>query len=116
MQRAMQQLSASWKERGLPDIALRVGVHHGPAVVGNFGSEERLDYTAIGHTVNLASRVESACEPGEVFITPEVVDYLPEDVCEERGAFELKGVEGTTRLYRVLPEAAGALKDGEVAA
>ena len=52
----------------------------------------------------------------EVGITPEVVDYLPEDVCEERGEFELKGVKQEVTLYRALPEAAESLKEGEVAA
>ncbi len=92
-------------------MALRVGVHHGPAVVGNFGSDQRLEYTVIGHTVNLAARVEGACTPGEVFVTPVVVDYLPEDACEEQGEFHFKGVKHEVTLYRVLPEAAASLRD-----
>jgi adenylate cyclase len=46
--------------RGLPPIQTRIGIHAGPAVVGNMGSTERFDYTAIGDTVNLASRLEGA--------------------------------------------------------
>ena len=102
MQRAMSELNARWTSEGLPDIPLRVGVHHGPVVVGNFGDARRSDYTAIGPTVNLASRIEGACAEGGVLVSGEVYDFLPEKMAEDAGALELKGVEGVVRCFRLV--------------
>jgi adenylate cyclase len=60
MQKKMESLRTELQAEGLPAVYMRVGLHTGPAVVGNMGSEERFDYTAIGDTVNLASRLEGA--------------------------------------------------------
>lgn len=58
MQQAMDDLQAEFAAMGAGIVSLRIGIHSGPAVVGNMGSEERFDYTALGDTVNLASRLE----------------------------------------------------------
>jgi class 3 adenylate cyclase len=99
MQRQMSTLQKGWREEGLPELSMRIGLHQGPVIVGNFGSEIRSDYTAVGPTVNLASRIESVCEPGGVYVSGEVCDFLPESMSEPVGNFELKGIDGKTRLY-----------------
>ena len=58
MQLDMQALRIDFSKRGLPPIFMRVGIHTGPAIVGNLGAADRFDYTAIGDSVNLAARLE----------------------------------------------------------
>ncbi len=60
VKRASAAISAEWRDRCGREIITRVGLNTGPAVVGNMGSEGRFDYTAIGDTINLASRLEGA--------------------------------------------------------
>ncbi len=56
---ALDTLNEGWKARGIAPFAIGIGLHHGDAIVGNIGSDEKMEPTVIGDTVNLASRLES---------------------------------------------------------
>jgi adenylate cyclase len=59
MVQELQRLHASWARRNLPQLDIGIGINTGPMVVGNMGSRDRLAYTVIGDTVNVASRLQS---------------------------------------------------------
>lgn len=74
--RVMRARNEQWKKDGLPIIEAGIGVHTGPAVVGNIGSAKQLNYTAIGDTINTGSRVENLTRKYDVplLVTEEVVN------------------------------------------
>jgi adenylate cyclase len=77
MQRAMRRVNEKLITRNLPTLSIGVGVNTGEATVGVVGAEMRSEYTAIGGTVNIASRVESLTGPGQILITQATADELP---------------------------------------
>lgn len=74
-------------------VSFGVGVHYGPAVIGNIGAPKRMDYTAIGDTVNTASRLESNAPGGKILISRTVADMLGERATTTSlgGSIKLKG-------------------------
>lgn len=104
MQEGLEQLNRKWKTEFNHEFQMRVGIHRGPALVGSFGSQLRSDYTAIGNTVNIASRVESQAKAGEILITSMVRDYLGAIAWEAAGSYKLKGLAGEMVLFRLLKQ------------
>lgn len=102
MQGAMEGLSHIWAMEGAEGLKLRVGIHQGEAVVGNFGSYRRMDYTCIGSAVNLAARIESVCAPGAIYVSEQVAMYLGAADAKSVGYFDLKGVEHSQHLLRLV--------------
>jgi adenylate cyclase len=69
MQRRVLGINEDLRSEGLPEVAIGIGLHTGEAVVGYIGSERRSEYTAIGDTVNTASRLESNSKGGQILLS-----------------------------------------------
>lgn len=112
----MQRLIDRWNEErkadGLSEVRIRVGINSGPAVVGNVGTEKRVDYTVLGSSVNIASRLESSvAKPGDVVISENTWTLVSDHFrVDSLGEVPLKGISKKMPVYKVVAEidAAGA--------
>jgi class 3 adenylate cyclase/tetratricopeptide (TPR) repeat protein len=104
IQREMVKLSEKIKlEKGLSPIRMRVGIHTGPVVVGTLGNDLRVEFKAVGDTVNLASRMEGLAEPGTTYVTEDTFK-LTEGFFrfEGLGEKEIKGKDIPVKVYQVI--------------
>jgi adenylate cyclase len=106
---ANDALNAQFAAEGLPQFAVRLGIHCGEAVVGNVGSAERMDYTALGNAVNLAARLEGLNkEYGTTILVSDAVRRRAENCfCFKAVASVIaKGMTAETRVYELVEEIA----------
>jgi PAS domain S-box-containing protein len=106
MRRRMRDLQFEWRDAGLErPFQLRIGITTGYCTVGNFGSEDRMDYTIIGNEVNLASRLQSHAELGGILISHETYSLVKDIVlAEEQDPIQAKGFAKPVRNYKILDQ------------
>ena len=115
MHASLEVLNAKWIAQGLPKLEFRCGIHQGTAVVGMFGGAERSDYTAVGPSVNIAARLQTAARPGQILVSAAVADYLEEAEITKGESLHLKGIDETVLTFWVDPMAARVLEAALIA-
>ena len=102
MQAGADRIAEKFCERYGKSVSFGIGVNCGNAVVGNIGCDFRMDYTAIGDTVNTAARLESNAKPGQILISKEVYEAVKDRVAVTPiGEIPLKGKSKGVFVYQI---------------
>ena len=103
MRKRMKELEKIWQDSGLEKpLRCRIGINTGLCTVGNFGSNDRMDYTIIGGGVNLAARLEGACAPEEILISYETYAHIKDEIeCESQDKITVKGIAKPVTTFQV---------------
>ena len=100
----LQEIRKIWLNRGVSKtLNARMGIHSSVCTVGNFGSQDRLDYTVIGNGVNLASRLESSSEANKILISEDTYLLVKEEFeVKERDTISVKGFSYPLKTFEVI--------------
>ena len=102
MENKMLSVNGDLKDRGLPELAMGIGINTGEVVAGNIGSDLRTTYSVIGGPVNVASRMSSIASPGQILATEETVNENP-NIIETEGSLRIsvKGLNHPVKVHDV---------------
>lgn len=104
MRKHMTVLRQKWRSQGIrTPLEIRTGISTGFCTVGNFGAENRMDYTIIGKEVNLASRLEALAESSEILVSYETFSLIKDKImCRDKGEITVKGFTRPVPIYEVV--------------
>lgn len=104
MNKKMHELQPMWDEMGIKRaLQIRMGINSGYCTVGTFGTNKHLDHTALGVHVNLASRLESAGQPGEILVSHETWNLIKDTImCKDKGKIKAKGFTHPVQVFQVI--------------
>jgi adenylate cyclase len=114
---ALKVLNIRLKQMSYPAIKIGIGIHTGEAIVGEMGSEGRSDYTVIGDSINLGSRIEGLCKPygAEILISQSTKDRLVQEYqIREIDRVQVKGKEESIKIYEVFGFGSMKREDQEI--
>lgn len=103
MMKRLPQLNERWKKEYGFEMQIGIGINTGEVFLGNIGSPERMEFTVIGDTVNVASRLSGLARPGQILITPDTLDLLQQEVSyRELPPADIKGKAEKMKVFEVL--------------
>lgn len=103
MRLALERLNQARVKRGEEELWIGMALHYGEAIAGTIGSDQRMEYTVIGNTVNTASRIEASTKAfgTDLLVSEEVREQLNDFIYTEAGSVEVKGRSENLKLYKV---------------
>jgi class 3 adenylate cyclase len=101
---AMQQAILDYNSKTvLPPLSFGIGIHTGQAVVGNIGTSQQMNYTAIGDTINLGKRLQENAAEGQIILSQTTYKAVKEIVIvEDLGLLAVKGRTATEQIYQLI--------------
>jgi adenylate cyclase len=104
MRERVRVLKHDWqRQAGSIELHIRMGINTGWCTVGNFGSEDRLDYTIVGKEVNAASRLENSAQPDQIHISHDTYELIKHEIhCDPVGEIKVKGLAYPIRTYEII--------------
>jgi adenylate cyclase len=105
MKTRLRKMLPQWQANGIPEFQVGIGINTGDAVVGSIGTTSRMEYTAIGDTVNISSRVCGIAKPNQILITEAVYEKVKDRFrTASMGATQLKGKSRMVMVHEVVDD------------